>query len=409
MKSFWKKAAAALLAGALCFNLAGCYDENMTWAAKKGDDTMPIGGYIYYLNNAYSEAVTKVGSDTEVLKGTIDGKDAETWIRDTAMQDLNSYYFIAGKCDELKLEITQEEKEAASSNAEYMKSLLANYSGDSSPSLDDLGVATESLAKVAYLYNTMYQKVMLAMYSEGGEMEIPEDELKVYFTENYYNFEYFTASLTKSDDNGQSVGMTDDEKSEIKKELEEAVKKINDGKQTVQEAAEAYAEAHLGSAENSTFQAASPTTSVSVSDIEDVVKNGEDNSVSLVEGETAYYVVHKLAIADSFESTLESESSKTSLISNMKGDDFADYVEEQAASVEGVELNQAAMDRVKLTKFVTDSNKNGTSSTASKTESSEAESSSAESSETESSGTESSEAESSGAESSEASSESEAE
>ena len=73
MRNIWKRTAAAVLALVLCLSLAGCYNENNTWAARKGDDTMPIGGYIYYLYSAYSEARDQVDSDTAVLDAEIDG------------------------------------------------------------------------------------------------------------------------------------------------------------------------------------------------------------------------------------------------------------------------------------------------------------------------------------------------
>ena len=75
MRNIWKRTAAAVLALVLCLSLAGCYNENNTWAARKGDDTMPIGGYIYYLYSAYSEARDQVDSDTAVLDAEIDGVD----------------------------------------------------------------------------------------------------------------------------------------------------------------------------------------------------------------------------------------------------------------------------------------------------------------------------------------------
>ena len=62
MRNIWKRAAAAVLALAMCLSFAGCYDENMTWAARKDDDTLPIGGYIYYLYSAYTEAASQVDS-----------------------------------------------------------------------------------------------------------------------------------------------------------------------------------------------------------------------------------------------------------------------------------------------------------------------------------------------------------
>ena len=61
----------------------------------------------------------------------------------------------------------------------------------------------------------------------------------------------------------------------------------------------------------------------------------------------------------------------------MKGEEFNDYIMEQAASVEGVEINQAALDREPVRDLVNDSTRYGTSS---ETESSASEESSSETS-----------------------------
>ena len=52
MKSM-KRLMALALALLLCLSFAGCYSQDKTWAAKMGNDTMPIGAYIYYLSSAY--------------------------------------------------------------------------------------------------------------------------------------------------------------------------------------------------------------------------------------------------------------------------------------------------------------------------------------------------------------------
>lgn len=100
MRNIWKRAAAAVLALAMCLSFAGCYDENMTWAARKDDDTLPIGGYIYYLYSAYTEAASQVDSSTHVLDAQIDGEDAEQWIKDRALTYVQSYYYINDKMAE---------------------------------------------------------------------------------------------------------------------------------------------------------------------------------------------------------------------------------------------------------------------------------------------------------------------
>ena len=67
----------------------------------------------------------------------------------------------------------------------------------------------------------------------------------------------------------------------------------------------------------------------------------------------------------------------------MKSDEFNDYVMEQAANVEGIELNQEAIDSIKLSSMITDANRYGTSTASSESSvSSEAEDTSSVSSST---------------------------
>lgn len=381
MKNVLKKTFAAVLAAALCLSLAGCYSENNTWAAKKGDNVLPIGSYIYYLDNAYSEARSKVSSGEEVLKAKITDEDSgeetdsESWIKNRANTYLNAYYFICDKFDELGLELTEDELSNASSSTD---SLWTYYRS----TLEAMGIAKESFHTASSLYNAKYQKVMRAMYGKDGEMEISDDELKTYFTDNYYSYEYFSASLTKNDEDGNSVDMTDEEKADTKSKLEAYVKKINDGSLTVEDAATEYAEEVLGNAANSTYSAPSPTFTDSMSDaLKDAIDGLQDNTAGLAETTTAYYVVLRLPVADKFQETAEDETQWFSLVSNMKGEDFRDYVMEQAAKgVEGVEINERALNIKKLSSLVNDNNKTGTSSASSETGSDETSSTSSETS-----------------------------
>ena len=110
MRNIWKRTAAAVLALAMCLSFAGCYDENMTWAARKGDDTLPIGGYIYFLYSAYSEAAGQVDTETPVLDAEIDGQDAAQWIKDRALNYVQAYYYINDKFEEYGLELTEDDQ-----------------------------------------------------------------------------------------------------------------------------------------------------------------------------------------------------------------------------------------------------------------------------------------------------------
>lgn len=333
MKNVMKKVCAVALSAAMCLSFAGCYSENKTWAAKQGDDTMPIGGYVYYLNSAYSEAMSKVSTEEEVLKATIDGTDAKTWIENRAENYLKAYYYINAKFDELGLELTEEDQETITSNTDSMWTYYKT-------SMEEMGIAKESFNKAFTEYNTKYQKVMEAMYAVDGELAVSDDELKEYFTDNYYSYEFFSVSLTKTDDDGNSVDMTDEEKTETEEKLQAYITKINKGEMTVEEAADEYAEDALGSAENSTYYAPSPVLGDNMLEsIKNAIDAVEDNTTTLAETTSGYYVVRRLPISEKFDEINEDADQRFSYVSGMKSDDFSDYVMEQAESFEGVEIN----------------------------------------------------------------------
>src|SRR5699024_5986496 len=100
----------------------------------------------------------------------------------------------------------------------------------------------------------------------------------------------------------------------------------------------------------------------------------DEESATVTEASSGYYVVYKRSYADGFADITADEDQTTSLIAAMKGDEFEAYVMEQGRSL-GVELNQGAIDRVKLSSLIDDSNRNGASSAAESSESSETESS----------------------------------
>ena len=110
MRKFLKRAAAGVVALAMCAGFAGCYSEDKTWAARLNEDQLPIGGYIYYLSSAYSEGAAQVGSDAKVLEASIEGESAESWVKNRAMEYLRSYYFVSQKFDELGLSLTEEDE-----------------------------------------------------------------------------------------------------------------------------------------------------------------------------------------------------------------------------------------------------------------------------------------------------------
>ena len=334
MRNIWKRTAAAVLALVLCLSLAGCYNENNTWAARKGDDTMPIGGYIYYLYSAYSEARDQVDSDTAVLDAEIDGVDASQWITDRALNYLNAYYYISDKFSEYGLELTEDDQtQIDNTTTNFWRYYQSTFE-------DDLGIARDSFSKAYSEYTVKFQKVMEAMY-------------------------------------GESETLTSEEQADIQDQLQTYVDSINDGEMTVSEAADDYASETSG---ESTYYQPSPTKGENItSELATALEGADEGEAVVAETSNALYVIRKLSIADAYDEVEADEDQYISLLADMKGEEFNDYVLEQAQSVEGVELNQSAMNTVKLSSFVNDSTRNGASS-ASETESSASEESSSETS-----------------------------
>lgn len=356
MKRFAKGAVALLLAIALCFSLAGCYDENLTWAAKKGDTELPVGAYIYYLSVAYNEAAAQIGTDTEVLKGEVEGQPADEWIRERAKAYVTQYFWMNDEMARLGLEMT---------DADYAQALqnTTSYWTYFGSVFEDYGVAQSSFDIAYSQYNVMYLKVFEALYSEGGERAVPETDIRDYLEQNYYSYEYFTAPLTTKAEDESTVEMTDEEKAALKEKLESVKKDILSGKTTVSDAANDYA---LEIETDSTYQVGindreGMESSYMPTDFIDTLEAMKEEDVEVFEASGYMVLLRRLPIKDSEDEILASHDSRLNLLVEMKNDEFQTSVREAVQGTEGVELNQKAVNRYKPSMF-TDTTKNGTSS-----------------------------------------------
>ena len=365
MKQTLKKVFALVLAAALCLSFSGCYSENNLWSAKKGDDTLSIGSYIYFLSSAYSLARAEVSTEETVLKASIPDYldesqtlDAQTWIKNRALNYVNSYFFLKDKFNEYGLSFSEEDQTGIDSLTDSMWSYSKTV-------YEEMGISKESMNQAYSVYNVLFQRVFEAMYGEGGEKEVSAEEIKSYFLENYVHYEYFTASLTKTDEDGNSVDMTDEEKAAAKERLDDYVERINKGTLLVEDAANEFAQEYLGSADNSTYQTPVVLYNENLSDTFKTAFEGlEEGKATLAETATGYYLIRKLPIAEKHEEYTENESSLKDLLSYMKGDEFSDYILAQSQNYTGVEYNMSAINTVKLSKFVSESTEKGTSSTS---------------------------------------------
>lgn len=355
MRKLTKKLLAVVLVLAMAFGATACYSEDNLWAAKKDDLTLPIGGYIYYLSSAYSSAAAKVNTDTNVLKATIEDKKAEDWIRDTAMDSVKNFYFVHQKFSELGLEMDEKDLENVDTYMYYYWST----------SYETLGISESSMRAAGPELYVMQSMIFEAMYGKDGEKAVSDNELSDYYKDNYFSYEYFTASLSKTGEDDSTVDLTDDEKKTLKSDLEEMQQKIEAGDLTVTDAATAYQE--KAELEASTYNTYTDTNENNyASEISTAAKALNDNAVTVLETTSSYVLIRKLPIADKVQEMLDAEDTRLSTLSSFKSEDFTAYLKEASAKVDGITFNTKSMNMNSLSKIAGD-NKNGTSSVASET------------------------------------------
>ena len=242
-----------------------------------------------------------------------------------------------------------------------------------------VGVAQSSFTRAYAEYNIKLQKVMQAMYGEGGERALTEDEMHDYYMENYIYYNYFYVPFSTTDEEGQSKTMEEDEQAQVKEALREHVKSISSGDETLEQASAAYV------AEGSSKPTLGEASAINKNNLSEQFSQAltglKDGESAMVDMSSGAYVLQKMNIETDYQALINDETRKEGLIAEMKGEEFTEYVKEQSASV-NLDLNEKAIGSVKLSLVAETLGKNGTSSASSQEEeSSSSESSSSESSE----------------------------
>ncbi len=410
MKNAIKKIAASTICGALLLSMAGCADTS--WSVKRNDDeTLSVGTYIYYMTQAYSEAKEKTGkSGNVVLSETIDKKTGDQWIRDRAKELCVEQMTLDKLCKDNKINITDDEIDATykSQSVFYGYGYCSYYDMwvMSKQSYEAMGISENSYKNAIIKTALEKDKLFNKLYGEGGSKQVKDSELEKYFKENYVSYKYLTTSLNKTDSNGKSTTMTDEEKEVVKAQYERYVKIINEQGKTIDDVAAQYDKDYPSesstksssessqettssasseessqpettsseaSTESSTESSNSSTTKSSSvqSSIEDLsnenfvfgdevkkkLKEMKDNEAAYVATSSAYYFLYKTPIADEVSSALDKNNTsnyRSKILHSIKDDEFDKYIEEQGKKID-YEFNDAAYNKYTPSRVIPDS------------------------------------------------------
>ncbi|MDD6645263.1 MAG: hypothetical protein PUE67_04310 [Oscillospiraceae bacterium] len=374
-----KKVMAGTVAGALMISAAACtpISTKAEWAYKDGDNEKAIGVYIYAMYNAYNQAKTfaekadgykENESFLDLKIKDDDGKEAvaSDWIKEKADLTVRQSLFIDKAVDERNATVDEASyKDQATQDWElgYMYSYYSQMGYGTTPEqelLEPYGISQDSYCELQYVTPAKQQKLFDLLYDKDGEKEVSDNELKKYFDDNYTYYTYFTIPLYEqtTDDAGQQTTKAYSSKKQksLTNQADSYVKAINGGS-AIDDQCEKYLKSIKSDAKASdTVQKGCELLdkdSLDASNIgEDVakelvkLKTGEAKAVTIGEKDSkTVYVVQKLNAKDGEKEYLtKDDSTRKSVLQNMKKDEFGDYINKEAKALK-CEVNSSVVDK----------------------------------------------------------------
>ena len=332
--------------------VAGCtpISLNKEWSYKTADQELAIGVYIYSLDVAYAQAKTYAEKlddydssksdwlDKEITDDDGDKMIAKDWIKAEAKKMCLSYLVVDAQIKEMGIDVGEATLDSAKAQAETYWNVGQyadmGYVMPMSADLEPFGISFDGFAYCSTLYSVKYSALFDATYNVGGTKEVKADELSKFFTDNYTDYSYVSVDLygSTTDEAGanKSVALPEDEIKKLTDEFDNYAKELNDGKSFGDVTTEYM---------NANEMTADPTTS-NIEQLEDTtigeelkkaveeLDSNKATTIKVGEADSAiYYLVYKRDINETAKTYFDNEANHNSILSAMKSEEFADYIE----------------------------------------------------------------------------------
>lgn len=196
-----KRLCAFLLVLVSLFSITGCVNHN--WSVKSDDDSIAAGVYIYYMMTAYNDAVAKVDDEkVNVLTATIDGKVGRDWIMEETRNYCKRHFAVLELCAERNITLSDDDKSSINNTLSYMASYYGTFFTQAGISLDSV--------KLVYENSYLYSDLLYSYFDGKGEYAVKEEEIKKYFSENYFAYKVIEAPFSYTS-NGKTTNFSDAE------------------------------------------------------------------------------------------------------------------------------------------------------------------------------------------------------
>lgn len=332
MIRFGKKTALLTAAGTLAaFAVTGCSGSIDTDAvvATVGDEEITLGIANFYVRMMQGNYETyyagMMGTTGEALWTQAAGEDQtyEEYVKDDAMQTLQDLYLISQHAAEYEVALTEDEKDAIKDaavqfdedNTDESKEMVSGYRKD--------------IEKYLELVTIQYK--MDDKMKEGVDEEVSDEEA----AQKAMKYVYFSYSST--DESGNPVTLTDEEKESLKAEAQTLSDRVAAGEDIT-----AVAEELGQTASDLTFD--SESTGPSEELIAQVDAFGTEGEVTApVETDTGVYVAQLTSLLDRDATDLK----KTNIVEERRQEQYDSLLEEWRSSTE-IEVNEKVWKKIDL-------------------------------------------------------------
>lgn len=186
-----KKLAALLMSAVLALGLTGCIGNLYENVCTVDGTDISAGLYQMAQYSAYNNALTaRADSEKPVWDQKIEDKNATDWVRDRTEVLVRRYVAVQRLAREHGVSVSSEGQESIEQLMSYWYILEENYT--------KMGIAQETVHR--YMNNEdLGRQLMQAVYKEGGELYVPDDELKQAYSEKYARLSFLTIPTTTSE------------------------------------------------------------------------------------------------------------------------------------------------------------------------------------------------------------------
>lgn len=359
-----KKRAIALLTGAAAaLSLSAC-GADTGWAARSEQTTMSAGVYILNQIDAYydaQEALKEAGVEWDsastkpndvkklVLKNQVNGQPAKDFISQKTEEYVRSYFAAEKLAAERGVTLTDEDESMLKNNV----GMIWQYSQEF---YTQNGISESSVSMMTRNY-LLQNRLFTSLYGEGGERAPSEEQYQSHYTESRIRVRYLPITL--------SSALTDEEKAALEEKANGYLERVQKGEsltaiieeyqnELYDEAQKAAEEAAGSSSSSQSEPAERPTVtegqydliltrdSVSPSKaLTDEMFAAPEGEARLIEEERALYIAVRV---DPMFSAEDYEALKPTLLQEMKGEEFSQWLAEQGSALE-ITYNAKALSR----------------------------------------------------------------